>query len=102
MIRGLVAFMAAGPDVMGPMNLGNPDCEFTMNELVSVFETALSKQITVIHLPKTQDDPMCRKPVISKAVELIGFHCEIGLNEGINRLWDYFSSASASASASAL
>jgi UDP-glucuronate decarboxylase len=100
MIRGLVAFMAAGPDVMGPMNLGNPDCEFTMNELVSVFETALSKQITVIHLPKTQDDPMCRKPVISKAVELIGFDCEIGLNEGINRLWNYFSSTSASASAS--
>ena len=111
MIRGLVAFMAAGPDIRGPMNLGNPDCEFTMNELVSVFETALfkqskqskqSNQLTVIHLPKTQDDPMCRKPVISKAVELIGFHCEIGLNEGINRLWDYFSSASASASASAL
>lgn len=97
MIRGLVAFMAAGPDVNGPMNLGNPDCEFTMNDLVSVFETTLSKQVAVIHLPKTQDDPMCRKPVISKAVELIGFSCKVRLNEGIDRLWDYFSSASASA-----
>jgi nucleoside-diphosphate-sugar epimerase len=102
MIRGLVAFMAAGPDVRGPMNLGNPDCEFTMNELVSVFETALFKQITVIHLPKTQDDPMCRKPVICKAANLIGFSCKIGLNEGIYRLWNHFSSTSASASASVL
>ena len=102
MIRGLVAFMAAGPDVSGPMNLGNPDCEFTMNELVSVFETALSKKITVIHLPKTQDDPMCRKPVIRKAADLIGFSCKIELTEGITRMWDHFSSTSASAPASAL
>ena len=90
MIQGLVAFMAAGPDVRGPMNLGNPDCEFTMNQLVSVFETTLSAIIAVVHLPKTQDDPMCRKPVIRKATELIGFSCKIGLNEGIRRLWSYF------------
>jgi UDP-glucuronate decarboxylase len=90
MIRGLVAFMAAGPRVQGPMNLGNPHCEFTMNELVSVFESALSKTIAVVHLPKTQDDPMCRKPVITKATELIGFSCNIGLTEGITRLWSHF------------
>ena len=91
MIRGLVAFMAAGPEVNGPMNLGNPDCEFTMNQLVSVFEAALSSTVSVVHLPKTQDDPMCRKPVIVKAVGLIGFSCKIDLTEGIKRLWDYFS-----------
>jgi UDP-glucuronate decarboxylase len=91
MIQGLVAFMAAGPDVKGPMNLGNPDCEMTMNELVSIFESTLSKHIPVVHLPKTQDDPMCRKPVIDKATTLIGFSCKVALSEGVKRLWDYFS-----------
>jgi UDP-glucuronate decarboxylase len=91
MIRGLVAFMAAGPDVNGPMNLGNPDCEFTMNQLVSVFESALFSNVSIIYLPKTQDDPMCRKPVISKATHLIGFSCKVDLSEGIKRLWDHFS-----------
>ena len=91
MIQGLVAFMAAGPDVKGPMNLGNPDCEMTMNELVSIFESILSKNVDVVHLPKTQDDPMCRKPVITKATALIGFSCNVRLNEGVKRLCDYFS-----------
>lgn len=90
MIQGLVAFMAAGPHVNGPMNLGNPDCEFTMNELVSAFESILSTNIAVIHLPKTQDDPMCRKPVIDKAIKLLGFSCNISLNEGIKRLLHHF------------
>lgn len=97
MIRGLVAFMVSGPEVNGPMNLGNPDCEFTMNQLVSVFESALSSSVSVpsnvsvVYFPKTQDDPMCRKPVIDKASALIGFSCKVDLSEGIKRLWDYFS-----------
>jgi len=38
----------------------------------------------------TQDDPMCRRPVITKAEELFGFRCDVGLEEGIQRVWDYF------------
>lgn len=94
MIAGLVAFMAADDTVIGPMNLGNPDCEFTMNELVSVFQSATTNTvpntISVTYLPKTQDDPMCRKPVIDKASSLIGFKCNIGLEEGVRRVWNYF------------
>jgi len=94
MIAGLVAFMAADDTVIGPMNLGNPDCEFTMNELVSVFRSAttntIPNTISVTYLPKTQDDPMCRKPVIDKASSLIGFKCNIGLEEGVRRVWNYF------------
>ena len=100
MVRALVAFMATpGADTnvltVGPVNIGNPDCEFTMNQLVEVFKSALRRDsegvlFDVKYLPRTQDDPMCRRPVITKAQELFGFKCDVGLAEGIQRVWDYF------------
>ena len=97
-VRALVAFMAApSSDVLavGPVNIGNPDCEFTMNELVEVFRRVLrqddrSAAFAVKYLPRTQDDPMCRRPVITKAQKLFGFRCDVDLEEGICRVWDYF------------
>jgi nucleoside-diphosphate-sugar epimerase len=106
-VRGLVAFMGAAETSVGdvgPVNIGNPGCEFTMNELVEVFRKALrrpgdgddgshhdrSGAFAVKYLPRTQDDPMCRRPVITKAEELFGFRCVVGLEEGIQRVWDYF------------
>lgn len=95
MINGLVSYMATGSDIVGPMNLGNPDCEFSMYELVDIFQNTIygdpsTTKISVVYLPKTQDDPMCRKPVIDKAKALIGFTCKVGLSEGIKCVWDHF------------
>jgi nucleoside-diphosphate-sugar epimerase len=92
---------------VGPVNIGNPGCEFTMNQLVEVFRRVLERRgegdddgndgrsndgaaFAVKYLPRTQDDPMCRRPVITKAQELFGFRCDVGLEEGIQRVWDYF------------
>lgn len=104
MVRALVAFMGAvetSVGDVGPVNIGNADCEFTMNQLVDVFRRVLMSRrsessewdnntLSVKYLPRTQDDPMCRRPVITKAKELFGFKCAIGLEEGIRRVWDYF------------
>jgi len=104
MVHGLVAFMGAAETSVGdvgPINIGNPGCEFTMNELVDVFRRALRRPeggdgdgdgdaFAVKYTPRTQDDPMCRRPVITKAEELFGFSCVVGLEEGIQRVWDYF------------
>ena len=101
-VRALVAFMATpntNVHTVGPVNIGNPGCEFTMNDLVDVFRRALRRPETgdhdssafeVKYLPRTQDDPMCRRPVVTKAQELFGFSCTVGLEEGIQRVWDYF------------
>lgn len=98
-VRALVAFMGAAETSVGdvgPVNIGNPGCEFTMNQLVEVFRRALRQPeggggaFAVKYLPRTQDDPMCRRPVITKAQELFGFRCAVGLEEGIQRVWDYF------------
>jgi UDP-glucuronate decarboxylase len=94
-VRALVAFMSMPENLdIGPVNIGNPDCEFTMNQLVDVFQRALQRgsdgEFEVKYLPKTQDDPMCRRPVITKAQELFGFECRVALEEGIQHVWDYF------------
>ena len=105
-VRALVAFMGAAETSVGdvgPVNIGNPACEFTMNELVEVFRRVLGRRVdgsdgksrdgdafAVTYLPRTQDDPMCRRPVITKAQELFGFSCAVGLEEGIRCVWDYF------------
>jgi nucleoside-diphosphate-sugar epimerase len=73
-----------------------------MNELVEVFRRVLGRpeggnggedvngSFEVKYLSRTQDDPMCRRPVITKAQELFGFECKVTLEEGIQRVWDYF------------
>ncbi len=91
MIRGLVSFMSLEENVYSPVNIGNSDCEFTMNELASIFKTIISKNIDIQYLPKTQDDPMCRKPVIDKAKKLFNFKCSTNLQDGLKKLWYYFS-----------
>ena len=107
-VRALVAFMGAAETSVGdvgPVNIGNPECEFTMNQLVVVFRKTLGRwrgedgdgddgagagAFAVKYMPRTQDDPMCRRPVITKAQELFGFLCKVDLEEGICRVWDYF------------
>jgi UDP-glucuronate decarboxylase len=90
MICGLVSFMSLEENIYSPVNIGNPNCEFTMNDLVSIFKTITSKNISIEYLPKTQDDPMCRKPIIDKAEKLFDFKCSTNLHDGIKQLWNYF------------
>ncbi len=88
MVDALMQTMAS--DEQGPMNLGNPDCEFTLNSLVGIFEGLLNKKLEVSYIEKTQDDPTQRKPVIAKAHDAIGWHPEVKLEEGLKKTMNYF------------
>lgn len=88
MVQGLVSMMKSSE--LGPINLGNDLCEFTLNELVGVFERVLGREIAVEHLEGTLDDPKVRKPVLTKAVDKLGFNCKVGLDQGIKATCEYF------------
>ena len=88
MLEGLVSMMSSSE--LGPINLGNDTCEFTLNELVGVFEQVLGKEVQVEHLPGTLDDPKTRKPVLDKARERLGFDCKVGLDAGIKKTCEWF------------
>jgi hypothetical protein len=47
-------------------------------------------QHTTSRGPKTTRTTCRSRSVITKAQELFGFRCAVGLEEGIQRVWDYF------------
>jgi len=88
MLDGLLALMESRE--AGPINLGNPDTECSMNELVKIFEIILNRKLDVVNVPKMENDPLIRKPDIQNAFRLLGFQPKIGLEEGLKRTIAHF------------
>jgi UDP-glucuronate decarboxylase len=89
LVSGFLAFMDAGPEVHGPINLGNPN-EFTIRELAEKVLAKVGGKSKLVHKALPQDDPMQRQPNISAAKELLGWEPRINLDEGLDRTIAYF------------
>jgi dTDP-glucose 4,6-dehydratase len=76
-----------GSTEAGPINLGNPNCEFTLNELVKTLEKITGKEFKVKYLSGTENDPKCRKPIIDKAVNKLGWYPKVSLEEGLLKMF---------------
>jgi UDP-glucuronate decarboxylase len=88
MINGLEKMMESNEK--GPINLGNPYCEFTMNELVNVFEKVLGYDLNKEFKELPKDDPKQRKPDIKLAKDKLGWEPNIILEEGIRKMMKYY------------
>jgi UDP-glucuronate decarboxylase len=89
LVTGFLAFMEAGPDVNGPINLGNP-VEFTIRELAEKVLGLVGGKSKLVSKPLPEDDPTQRKPDISRARATLGWEPAIGLDEGLDRTVAYF------------
>lgn len=89
LIRGFLALMGTGPDVTGPINIGNPN-EFTIRQLAERVLAKVGGKSKLIELPLPQDDPLQRKPDITKAREHLGWQPSVELDEGLDRTIAYF------------
>ncbi|SEQ77857.1 UDP-glucuronate decarboxylase [Loktanella sp. DSM 29012] len=89
LVEGFIRLMDTGPDVTGPMNLGNPG-EFTMLELAEqvLALTGSKSRLEFMDLP--QDDPKQRRPDITLAKTTLDWDPEVKLTEGLRRTVDYF------------
>ena len=89
MVDGLVRLMDSPPEVVGPINMGNPE-EFTIRELAEqvLVLTGSPSQINFRALPP--DDPRQRKPDITKARSLLGWAPTVALRDGLIRTIEYF------------
>jgi UDP-glucuronate decarboxylase len=74
----------------GPINIGNPNTEFTLNELVGQFEGILGRKLKVAYIEATENDPKQRKPIIEKAQRLLDWGPVVGLTEGLEKTMMYF------------
>ena len=98
LVDGVVKMMASGPDVTGPVNLGNP-VEISMRELADIILDLTGSRSRVVHSPLPVDDPHRRRPDTSVAKETLGWAPRTDIREGMVRTISYFDRVLSSAEA---
>ncbi len=89
LIEAFVAMMNTGDDIIGPINMGNPN-EFTIKELAEIVLEMVGGPSKLIYKPLPSDDPTQRQPDISKAKKLLDWEPKVQLREGLEQTIDYF------------
>ncbi len=89
LVVALEKMMNTDKIVTGPINLGNPH-EITVKELAEriIKMTGSKSKIEFRKLP--EDDPMQRRPDITKAKNILGWEPKIELEEGLEQTIKYF------------
>lgn len=82
LVDGLMAMMESPAEVIGPVNLGNPD-EFTIKELAEKVVALTGSSSAIAYKPLPQDDPKQRRPDIAEAKKILGWTPAVKLDEGL-------------------
>jgi UDP-glucuronate 4-epimerase len=86
-VRGtLAALQPLGYEII---NLGGHQ-PLTLNELIRILEKRLGKKAQVKHLPANPADIRASLGNVDKASKLLGWQPEVGLEEGIGKLVDWY------------
>jgi nucleoside-diphosphate-sugar epimerase len=86
-VEGLCALLES--DHVGPVNIGNPG-EFTMLELAELVLEVTGSASDLVFEPLPTDDPKQRRPDISLAERVLGWHPRVELREGLARTYDWY------------
>jgi len=89
LIEGMIRLMATGPEVTGPVNVGNPH-EIPVRELAERVISQTGSKSRIVHRPLPQDDPLQRCPDITLARSLLGWEPKVDLEVGLGRTAAYF------------
>jgi UDP-glucuronate decarboxylase len=75
----------------GPMNLGNPR-ELTVLDLAKMTIEQLKSSSPLVREPLPADDPVRRKPDISRAEEILKWRPQVPIEQGLAKTIEYFKS----------
>lgn len=89
LVEGLIRLMNTDDDVIGPMNLGNPD-EFTIKSLANKVLELAGSSSSLVYEQLPSDDPKRRRPDISLANKVLGWTPTVKLEEGLKKTIEYF------------
>ncbi len=92
MVRGIRAMMKSKDDILGPINIGNPD-EYTVKVFAELIKNITASDSEIIYLDLPEDDPARRRPDITKAKELLDWAPEVSLQDGLQSTITYFKNA---------
>lgn len=87
LIDGLIYLMNS--NIKDPVNLGKPD-EITMYDLAKKIISMTNSQSEIANFPLPEDDPLFRKPDISKAKKYLHWEPKISLQKGLEKTIEYF------------
>ena len=88
LVRGLVKLMAS--DYHMPVNIGNPS-ERTVFELAKLIIDLTDSSSKITYKPLPSDDPVKRKPDISKANKILDWEPTVNIEQGLKNTIEYFS-----------
>ncbi len=89
LVEALIRLMNSGPDVTGPVNLGNPR-EFTVRQLAEHVLRLTGSKSKLEFRPLPTDDPRQRQPDISVARKVLDWAPSTELEEGLKATIAYF------------
>jgi len=88
LIEGLIAMMNQD-ELIGPLNLGNPD-EFTILELARKVIEMTNSSSQIVYHPLPEDDPTQRQPDITLAKQQLNWNPGVKLDQGLRETITYF------------
>lgn len=89
LVGGLMAIMFSGKTKGEVINLGNSE-EFTVLELAKRIQKMTKTKSEIVFTDLPEDDPVMRKPDISKVKKLVGWKPVISLDEGLKKTIEYY------------
>ncbi len=90
LINGMISLMNKD-DYFEPVNVGN-DAEFTILELAELVIKLTNSNSKIIHKPLPSDDPVKRKPDLTRARTVLGYEPTVKLEDGLKKTIKYFES----------
>jgi len=91
LVDGIVKLMESSEN--DPVNLGNP-YEMKVLEFAQIVQRLTQTKSEIVFVTptdeRTKDDPMMRRPDITRARTILGWEPQVTVDEGISRTIEYF------------
>lgn len=89
LVRAMITMMNCSDEVIGPINVGNPN-EFTILQLAETVKLLTKSNSEICLKPLPGDDPKQRQPNIDLATRVLNWQPTIELEQGLVKTIDYF------------
>lgn len=91
LVDGLMKMMFSDKTKGEVINLGNPE-EYTMIDLAKKIQKMTGTKSEIVFAPLPQDDPMQRRPDITKAKTVLGWEPKVTADVGLQKTIEYYKS----------
>lgn len=89
LVEGILAVGSSDTIKGETFNLGNP-AEMTVLEIANMIKTVSGVSSSLVYKPLPEDDPVQRRPDITKIKKVLGWEPKVNLKDGLSQTLTYF------------